>query len=1237
MTSQSRDKQTQHRRSAPLIEFDWSKEGTVRELTGHGDHVNSVSWSPNGLLLASGSDDGIIRIWETANGQQRHKWSHDHSVTSLSWSPDSTSLACASKDKTVRIWHEARGTETCVLEGHKNNVNAVAWSPDGKHMVSVSSDKTLRIWDPITGEERRVLRGHAGVVTSVCWSPDSAELVSGDKTGVIRFWDALTGSEKWVMQGHEGRVTSLTLSPQGTHLASASSDKTILIWSLNDRHQDPQILSGHHKSVTSVAWSPNGRNLASGSSDHTILIWDWTTVGRDRRMAQLKTLSHQGKTVLSLCWNPSGTELASGSRDHHVRIIKPERLHIKDVPLSGGPRLIGSTVRSFDRAALAWKAGDVPEAWRIIGELCNASWVLEVLDELGLTSDQHVVGKRDHHEMSRSIRDVIEKRISEESAAQTPSLISSLAILDTFLKETSGDKCIEWLRESVRHTIERHSDTKQPLRVALLGEFSSGKSRLINALLGEKILSTGIVPVTRSVTRIVHSSTVNVKVRYVDGAEVVVPVGELQSYTDERKRSDSDSPVAEVILGHPSPMLKKVELWDTPGFNSSNQLHDEVATQLLLEADAVLWILSSYQVGSRSESKLLETVQRAQGKVVAVLNQTDRLDGEGEIKKQVSEVKKHCGDSVEEVVPTSAKWIEDGHVSGNREELMKRIQQIGSWSQERRLARTVRRVAAVAAQARICLLLRESEKKQIKQLRRKVLLEAKDRRVLARTLWKEAKEHHTNIHATNWSIRNPLDPWFTSRCAHRTPLTLAYRSLLHEELSTEGYEALLQCLRTLEEVHLHVSPHDPVPWRGDFLVSWQKGMESTSPKSLDYLFQERTPQYGDAHRWLRELVSVRGLYFPERWAGMIGHGSRISKVLTTLGGLPSDSEIRGWWKTLDKTTLDVLTPDRPPWRKHLDAVLHLAPGRRCQVWVDREERVFELIQTYQPAVGAWLLAREETERSRFEFKKESERLCENHREQLSVLEKKSHELSERIGRDVKEFNKRLKMTGETIKEGIIGLKKQVIDLKGEIRFQPASDLPSLLSQVRQRYRRYSNDLVPNALRENMIADGIALYFLKRGLPVLLGLSLVIYLLPQATFLLPYSWMCSPPFVLWWIMTTKKHLQKSFLNSNVELQVVHERRKVELAELTEKWTALREEKLTISKNRKAAIKQALIWQREMKSIKANPPEPKESPHFQKYQEHLLQLERYERQARVQKRKFMRSLRTLFPERKSREAK
>ncbi len=115
---------------------------------GHTNGVTSVTWSPDGKRIASGSHDDTVQVWETATGEHviNYCCGHSASVTSVTWSPDGKRIASGSYDGTAQVWDAAIGEHVYTYRGHSASVLAVAWSPDGKRIASGSSDMTVQIW-----------------------------------------------------------------------------------------------------------------------------------------------------------------------------------------------------------------------------------------------------------------------------------------------------------------------------------------------------------------------------------------------------------------------------------------------------------------------------------------------------------------------------------------------------------------------------------------------------------------------------------------------------------------------------------------------------------------------------------------------------------------------------------------------------------------------------------------------------------------------------------------------------------------------------------------------------------------------------------------------------------------------------------------------------------------------------------------------------------------------------------
>ncbi|MBO1350910.1 MAG: trypsin-like peptidase domain-containing protein [Hormoscilla sp. GUM202] len=275
-------------------------------LKGHSSSVTSVAISPDGKLLASGSWDKTIKIWNLGSGRLlRTLTGHSNLVISVAISPDGQLLASGSNDKTIKIWNLGSGRLLRTLTGDSDWVWSVAISPDGQLLASGSRDKTIKIWNLGSSRLLRTLTGHSYSVTSVAFSPDGQLLASGSRDDTIKIWNLGSGRLLRTLTGHSSFVNSVAFSPDGQLLASGSDDDTIKIWNLGSGRL-LRTLTGHSGSVSSVAISPDGQLLASGSRDDTIKIWN---LGSSRL---LRTLTGHSYSVTSVAFSPDGQTIVSG-------------------------------------------------------------------------------------------------------------------------------------------------------------------------------------------------------------------------------------------------------------------------------------------------------------------------------------------------------------------------------------------------------------------------------------------------------------------------------------------------------------------------------------------------------------------------------------------------------------------------------------------------------------------------------------------------------------------------------------------------------------------------------------------------------------------------------------------------------------------------------------------------------------------------------------------------------------
>ena len=221
------------------IRMRYSDDGDWRgDVSGHTGVVRSLAFKPNSYVLASGSGDNTIRLWDVGDiNNLRHVRTlrgHTAGVTSVAWSPDVRTLASASFDGTVRLWNPNNGINFAVLRGHTEGVRSVAWSPDGRILASGSSDETIRLWDPDTHTTRHVLREHKHEVYALTFHPNGQTLASKSNSSFIRLWDPNTGVHKARLPG-TGRTSglnTLAFSPNGQILANSVSSAGIYLYRL---------------------------------------------------------------------------------------------------------------------------------------------------------------------------------------------------------------------------------------------------------------------------------------------------------------------------------------------------------------------------------------------------------------------------------------------------------------------------------------------------------------------------------------------------------------------------------------------------------------------------------------------------------------------------------------------------------------------------------------------------------------------------------------------------------------------------------------------------------------------------------------------------------------------------------------------------------------------------------------------------------------------------------------------
>ncbi|MEM7313888.1 MAG: protein kinase, partial [Planctomycetota bacterium] len=183
-----------------------------------------LDWHPRKPWLAFPDGDKAACVLNVVTGQVEMKFAAKYSrINCLAWSPTGNLLAVGSRDRKIRVWDVK--TNRIVNEfGNTGNkeISSIDWSPDGVKLVAAASSTGVIIYDLANPEYERQLLGHNDYVHSVDWSPDGARIASGDQSGFVRIWDATSGHQTLVLQHPKGPVPHVAWHPNGRSLAAAT-------------------------------------------------------------------------------------------------------------------------------------------------------------------------------------------------------------------------------------------------------------------------------------------------------------------------------------------------------------------------------------------------------------------------------------------------------------------------------------------------------------------------------------------------------------------------------------------------------------------------------------------------------------------------------------------------------------------------------------------------------------------------------------------------------------------------------------------------------------------------------------------------------------------------------------------------------------------------------------------------------------------------------------------------------
>ncbi|WP_426531805.1 hypothetical protein [Bradyrhizobium sp. McL0615] len=339
--------------------FDVSSGGS-RRLLGHKRQINTLQFSPDGLTLLSGSDDGTLRIWDLNSKVSLRTYDANAGpVRTAEFSSDGKKVLSLSDDGVARLWDVTTGSALTSLKG-KDPIVQARIAPTGHLVATVSQEGGVTLWSAATAQVLLTWPSNKSGTRSVAFAPDEGTIASGEASGELQTWNVKSGSLLWTVHAHNSGITDVSYSSDGKAISTASDDGTAAVWNAVSGAEVAR-LRGHGATVEKAEFSSDGSRILTLSADNTVRLW---TLSKATEPTVIRSSEESDNSFVIgptskwfARWSPrrQTAELFSMTSGKLIATLAGHSGPITSLSVSDDGRRILTT--SGDRTARVWDAG----------------------------------------------------------------------------------------------------------------------------------------------------------------------------------------------------------------------------------------------------------------------------------------------------------------------------------------------------------------------------------------------------------------------------------------------------------------------------------------------------------------------------------------------------------------------------------------------------------------------------------------------------------------------------------------------------------------------------------------------------------------------------------------------------------------------------------------------------------------------------------------------------------------